>query len=80
MPGFMVRNVLDQCVGAVSIPIYGDSLLRVEDKLLVRRMAGKMGVSYTAFLIRLKELNLLERHGVSEFITEEIGLGGIPCQ
>ena len=55
--------------------IYGDNLLRLEDKLLVRKMADAMGVSYTAFLIRLKELNMLEQHDVSEYITWEIGLG-----
>ena len=38
-------------------------------------MARAMGVSYTAFLIRLKELRLVERREVSEYITQEIGLG-----
>ena len=38
-------------------------------------MACVMGVSYTAFLIRLKELRLVERREVSEYITREIGLG-----
>lgn len=38
-------------------------------------MAAAMGVSYTAFLIRLKELHLLVRHEVSEYIVSEIGLG-----
>lgn len=76
MPRFMVRNILSRFAGRDLIPIYGDSLLRLEDKLLVRKMADIMGVSYTAFLIRLKELNLLERHDVSEYIVREIGLGG----
>lgn len=75
MPGFIVRNVLDRFAGAEAISIYGDNLLRMEDKLLVKKMADVMGVSYTAFLIRLKELRLLERHDVSEYITQEIGLG-----
>ncbi len=75
MPGFMVRNVLDRFAVAETISIYGDNLLRLEDKLLVKKMAGVMGVSYTAFLIRLKELRLLERHDISEYITREIGLG-----
>lgn len=75
MPGFMVRNVLGQFVGTEAISIYGDNILRMEDKLLVKKMSRAMGVSYTAFLIRLKELRLLERHDVSEYITQEIGLG-----
>lgn len=75
MPRFMVLNVLEKFAGAVRLSVYGDCLLRLEDKLLVQRMADAMGVSYTAFLIRLKELNLLERREVSEYITREIGLG-----
>lgn len=75
MPGFMVRNVLDRFAIGGTIPIYGDNLLRLEDKLLVKKMADAMGVSYTAFFIRLKELHLLERHDVSEYITQEIGIG-----
>lgn len=75
MPRFMVRNIVDLYAGKSKISIYGDNLLRLEDKLLVRKMADAMGVSYTAFLIRLKELNMLEQHDVSEYITWEIGLG-----
>lgn len=75
MPGFMVRNILGRFAGTTALPIYGDNILRLEDKLLVKRMADVMGVSYTAFLIRLKELNLMERHDVAEYITQEIGLG-----
>lgn len=75
MPGFMVRNVLNRFAGAEAISLYGDNLLRLEDKLLVKKMAGAMNVSYTAFLIRLKELRLLEQHDVSEYILREIGLG-----
>lgn len=80
MPRFMVQNVVGRFAGTEAVTIYGDNLLRIEDKLLVQRMADTMGVSYTAFLIRLKELNLLERRDVSEFITKEIGLGGMLCQ
>lgn len=73
MPGFMVRTVLSRFAGTEAMSIYGDNLLRLEDKLLVKKMASAMGVSYTAFLIRLKELHLLERHGISEYI-KKIGL------
>lgn len=75
MPGFMVREVLERFEVAGLIPIFGSNLLRLEDKLLVQKMAGAMGVSYTAFLIRLKELHLLARHDISEYIVSEIGLG-----
>lgn len=75
MPGFMVRAVLENFGVSSLIPIYGNNILRLEDKLLVQKMAAVMGVSYTAFLIRLKELGLLTRHDISEYIAGEIGLG-----
>ena len=75
MPRYMVQNVVCRFAGREAISIYGDSLLRLEDKLLVRKMADAMGVSFTAFLIRLKELHLLEQRDVSEYISREIGLG-----
>lgn len=75
MPRFMVNEVLKKFAVSGLIPLFGDNLLRLEDKLLVKKMAGTMGVSYTAFLIRLKELQLLKRHDISEYIAGEIGLG-----
>lgn len=75
MPRFMVHEVLKRFDVSERIAIYGNNLLRLEDKLLVQKMAGVMGVSYTAFCIRLKELDLLERHDISEYIAHEIGLG-----
>ena len=47
----------------------------MEDKPLVREMADAMGVSFSALLIRLKELGILRRHDLSEYITGEMGLG-----
>lgn len=75
MPGFIVQAALENFGVSGLIPIYGSNILRLEDKLLVQKMAASMGVSYTAFLIRLKELHLLARHEVSEYIVSEIGLG-----
>lgn len=75
MPRFMVQEVLGRFRVSRLIPIYGDNLLRLGDKLLVQKMAHAMGVSYTAFLIRLKELSLMERRDISEYIACEIGLG-----
>ncbi len=75
MPRFMVRNLMGKYNVPDGIPIYGDGLLRIEDKLLIHEMANVMGVSYTAFLIRLRELDFLQRHELSEYIACEIGLG-----
>lgn len=75
MPKFMVRNILDKFTSDKPVSVYGDNLLSVEDKLLVQKMANAMGVSYTAFFIRLKQLGLYKSRSVDEFITQEMRLG-----
>ena len=77
MPRFIVFNVAQKHGASDGIPLYGDSILRAEDKLLIREMADTMGVSFSAFLIRLRELGLLKNHSLSEYITEEMGLGKV---
>lgn len=75
MPGFMVRETLKRFHISRRIPVYGSSILRPDDKLLVQKMSCAMGVSYTAFLIRLKELGFLERHDIAEYIAGGLGFG-----
>lgn len=75
MPKFMTKNILDKFTSGKPISIYGDSLISLEDKLLVQRMADAMGVSYTAFFIRLKQLGLYNSRSADEFITREMRLG-----
>lgn len=75
MPGFMTRNTVDKFTAGKPVSIYGDSLISLEDKLLVQRMADAMGVSYTAFFIRLKQLGLYTRRSAEEYITHEMRLG-----
>lgn len=75
MPKFMVHNVvaMHRCTGC--IPVFGDSVLKASDKLLIKRMANTMGVSFSAFFIRLRELGYLCYRPLSEYITDEMGLG-----
>ena len=78
MPRFMVRNVMIcawMCFAA-GIPVFGDSILRIDGQAaLFRQMANTMGVSFSAFLIRLRELGCLCYRPLAEYITEEMGLG-----
>ncbi len=76
MPRFMVRNVADLHNCIEPIPVYGDSVLRAADKLRIKKMADTMGVSFSAFLIRLRELGYLQYRPISEYITLELGFGG----
>ena len=75
MPRFMVLALADRYGVADGIPVYGDSVLRAADNLLIREMANAMGVSWAAFFIRLRELKLLKRRDLSEYITAELGFG-----
>ena len=58
MPRFMVRNVAAMHGCTDRIPVYGDSVLRTADKLRIKQMANAMGVSFSAFLIRLQGAGL----------------------
>lgn len=75
MPGFMVGNVLESEGILAQIPIFGENILRAEDKLKIKRMADKMGVSFSAFLIRLRELKLLDYRPLNEYIAD-MGING----
>ena len=72
MPRFMIGNVLESEGISTRIPVFGENILRAEDKLKIKRMADKMGVSFTSFLIRLRELKLIEYRSLNEYI---IGMG-----
>ena len=75
MPMFMVHRVASIHGCTDGIPVFGDSVLKTTDKILIKRMANTMGVSFSAFLIRLRELGYLRYRPLSEFITGEMGLG-----
>ena len=75
MPRFMVRNVVAMYGFVGGIPVFGDSVMRTTDKLRIKQMANTMGVSFSAFLIRLRELGCLCYRPLAEYITEEMGLG-----
>ena len=75
MPRFMVRNVVAMHGFSEGIPVFGDSVMRTTDKLRIKQMANTMGVSFSAFLIRLRELGCLCYRPPVEYITEEMGLG-----
>ena len=53
----------------------GGHTLRRSDKLLVQKMADSVGVSFTAFFNRLKELNLIEYHSMEEYLELEMDFG-----
>ena len=47
-----------------------------EQKLIIQRMADAMGVNYTPFVNRLKELNLFDFRPIEEYLHSEFRRGG----
>lgn len=76
MPKRIIENALAKYNRSQPIKIYGDNTLTQRDKGVIRKMAYYIGVSYTAFFIRLREMNLLDYHDISEYISKELNLGG----
>ncbi len=76
MPVKLVNINLQKAGLSNPVKIYGDMVFGTNDKLLIRQIAKTMGVSYTAFVIRLRDLNMLDFHDISEFVAAELQLGG----
>lgn len=77
MPKFIVENALAKFTNSKPIKIYGDTTFAKRDKETIRKMAAYLGVSYTALVIRLRGLDMLEFHDISEYISNELQLGGV---
>ena len=77
MPKFIVENALAKFANSKPIKIYGDTTFAKRDKEIIRKMAAYLGVSYTALVIRLRGLDMLEYHDISEYISNELQLGGV---
>ena len=76
MPKTAFQSVLAEYTGKKRIPIYGDYTFLPEDKLEMQRAADCMGVSFSAFKNRLRELNLLEHHSLQEYLKYNLKLEG----
>lgn len=79
MPRFLVMRALKKFNGDKKIVAYDNLILAQREKLTIQKMADAMGTSYTAFLNRLKELDLLDYHPIEEYIREGLAVGGDIC-
>ena len=76
MPQFLVQRVLERFNASNPVIIYDSQVLAQSQKLLIQRMADAMGVSYTAFFNRLRELQLFDRRPIEEYVHSELRYGG----
>ena len=81
MPRFRMERVLKHYNDSRKVIRYiGDdgTALRQDQKLLIQKMADAMGVSFTAFFNRLRELDLFEYHPMEEYLHNELQYGVMP--
>ena len=76
MPRFLMEQTLRDYRFSLVLPVYGDNVLRSRDKILLQKMADAVGASYSAFFNRLKELNMIERHTIDEYLELEMNFEG----
>lgn len=73
--GHIPIDVSDLCVDMLSASAH--KFNGPKDKAVIRRMAAYIGVSYTALVIRLRDMGLFEYHNILEYISNELNLGGV---
>ena len=64
MPRRIIENALAKYNQSNLIKVYGDNTIISKDKAVIRRMAAYIGVSYTALVIRLRDMGLFEYHNI----------------
>ena len=76
MPRYVMIDTLKRHNGGRRLPVYGENIFHPREKAILNKMANALQVSYTALVIRLRDLSMLNRHNVSEYIQKELRLGG----
>lgn len=76
MPRKLVIHKLREYGVTCPVRVYDGALFAVADKPLLHKTAEDLMVSFTALSIRLRELKLIEKHSIIEYIEAELGIGG----
>ena len=76
MPQEIVEKVVRQYYRAGSVTGYEGGIFGQKEKINLQKMADCLGVSYSAFVTRLMELELINIRPVREYIVKGLGFGG----
>lgn len=76
MPRFIVKDALIRFNNGRRLPIYGEHVFRPQEKVILQKMSDALGVSHTALVIRLRDLGALRPYALSQYISNELRLGG----
>ena len=75
MPTFLMKSLLQKYNNGQNILVYGNSVFAPREKSILQKMSDTLGVSYTALVIRLRDLSVLDFHPIEEYVTKEFRLG-----
>lgn len=62
MPATLLRNTCIQFTGNKTIRLYGENVFTTKDKEILQDIAEYLGVSFTALIIRMKQMKMFEKH------------------
>ena len=69
-------RVLKRHNQSMKVILYENNILAQDQKILIQKMADTLGVSYTAFFNRLKELDLFDCRPIEEYLHAGLHYGG----
>ena len=70
MPKFLLEKALKAYNNGEYISIYGSYLIKESDKVIIQKIANRLGVSYTALLNRFKSLKMFKAKDADEFLGQ----------
>lgn len=77
MPLFLVEKALRKYNNSQPLVVYDGGVFAEKDKLNAQKMADQLGVSYSAFINRLRELRLLDCRPIEEYLEKNFRFGGV---
>jgi len=70
MPSFLLEKAIKAYNGGEYISIYGSYLIKESDKVIIQKIANRLGVSYSALLNRFKSLKMFNAKDADEFLGQ----------
>lgn len=75
MPHFIIEKAMRKYYRNKKVVVYGNNIFAPEDKVKLRKMADDIGVSFSALVIRLKNLRCFDYHETAEYIDKYLKAG-----
>ena len=76
MARFKVEKALKKYHAGEPVRCYGKEFIAPEEKICIQKMADAMGVSYSALVIQLRDLDMFDHRPMEEYIEKTFGTQG----